>query len=147
MLKRSDPIEVRLWGRLAPTEGGCLVFTGSIGRGGYGKIWYLGRDTRAHRVAWTLTNGPIPDGLMVCHRCDNPPCCNPAHLFLGSARDNVIDMVTKGHHSNQNVAKTHCPQEHPYTPENTYINPRGARECRTCKRLTRNLWRKTRKSA
>lgn len=50
----------------------------------------------AHRVAWESANGPIPACLMVCHRCDNPACCNPSHLFLGTNRDNVDDMVAKG---------------------------------------------------
>ena len=51
---------------------------------------------KAHRVAWELTNGEIPNGLMVLHTCDNPPCCNPNHLFLGTAQDNSLDMMSKG---------------------------------------------------
>ncbi len=50
----------------------------------------------AHRVAWVVWRGPIPDGLWVLHTCDNPPCCNPAHLFLGTRADNIADMVAKG---------------------------------------------------
>jgi hypothetical protein len=50
----------------------------------------------AHRHAWLLSNGPIPPGMSICHHCDNPPCCNPAHLFLGTQRDNIQDAVSKG---------------------------------------------------
>ena len=54
-----------------------------------------GKQDRSHRIAWTLTNGPIPNGLCVLHRCDNPPCCNPAHLFLGTKTDNAKDRDSK----------------------------------------------------
>ena len=64
---------------------------------GYGHFG-VARDlvVRAHRFAWEVSRGPIPNGAMVLHRCDNPACCNPAHLFLGTARDNTDDMVAKG---------------------------------------------------
>lgn len=62
----------------------------------YGRLAWQGRHTYAHHVAWLLTNGPIPSRLWVLHRCDNPPCCNPSHLFLGTAQDNVADRERKG---------------------------------------------------
>ncbi len=68
----------------------------------YGLLYVNNRQRRAHRIAWELANGPIPDGIEVCHRCDNPPCCNPAHLFLGTQRDNMDDCVAKGRHISQN---------------------------------------------
>lgn len=62
---------------------------------GYGQVRLGAKMVRAHRLAWTMFNGPIPDGLNVLHACDNPACCNPAHLWLGTQRDNVQDMLRK----------------------------------------------------
>ena len=72
-------------------------------RGGYGRFQAgTSRDSSevvyAHRMAWQLTNGPIPPGMSVLHHCDNPPCCNPNHLFAGTRADNITDMTVKGRH-------------------------------------------------
>lgn len=96
------PLLLRLLARLSrPSDDACWVWTGFRDRKGYGQIALDGRrgvHGYTHRVAWELHNGPIPDGLWVLHRCDNPPCCNPAHLFLGTAADNNRDMAAKGRH-------------------------------------------------
>lgn len=101
--------------------------------GDYGRIFNRrGASPRviyAHRVAWELTNGPLADGEYVFHRCDNPPCCNPSHLFKGTYLDNNRDMTAKGRHAE--TRKTHCPQNHVYSPENTRMY-RGHRYCRAC---------------
>ena len=109
---------------------------------GYGRIWFNGKSTGTHRVAWELANGPIPDGLHVLHHCDNPPCCETepsdaypeGHLFLGTEADNQADKAAKGRGRNQNKTKTCCPLGHAYTEANTYTNPKGSRVCRICKR-------------
>lgn len=77
---------------------GCIVWTGVPMRGGYGRIRVNGKSMKAHRYSWELSNGPLPEGAWVLHRCDNPPCVNPDHLFLGSPSDNVADMVEKKRH-------------------------------------------------
>ena len=74
----------------------CWVWTRGKLPEGYGQLRVHGRNILAHRHAWELTNGPIPTYRLVLHACDNPSCCNPAHLFLGSQRDNVRDMIEKG---------------------------------------------------
>lgn len=104
---RTRPLAERLAEKLVPNEDGCLVWTGYRCPKGYGKIRRGGRGTSsagAHRVAYELTNGTVPDGLYVCHRCDNPPCCNPAHLFLGTPNDNVQDCIQKGRRKPRGIA-------------------------------------------
>ena len=86
------------WARVDRSAGdeACWPYTGSRRGNGYGRLRLFGKYELAHRVAYRLTAGDIPDALHVCHRCDNPPCCNPAHLFVGTHQDNMNDKVAKG---------------------------------------------------
>lgn len=74
---------------------GCFVFMGSLDDSGYGRVKVNGKAVRAHRLAYELSNGPIPAGLLVCHTCDTPSCVNPAHLFLGTHQENWKDAFRK----------------------------------------------------
>lgn len=91
--KRGD-----FWSKVDKTSApdGCWPWTGSMGSQGYGEVRVNKRLVKAHRHAWELANEPIPEGLVVCHRCDNTRCCRPDHLFLGTQRDNIADMLAKG---------------------------------------------------
>lgn len=89
----------RFWEKVdvrGPDE--CWPWLASTNPNGYGQIIDVGHGPmlKAHRVCWTLCFGPIPAGMGVLHHCDNPPCCNPRDLFLGTQPDNIADMVAKG---------------------------------------------------
>lgn len=98
----------RFWARVEKTDG-CWRWTSTTSRGrrgNYGRMRLAdsGITTAAHRVAYTIANGPIPEGMIVCHRCDNPVCVRPEHLFLGTQRDNVRDMIAKKRDRNRSAA-------------------------------------------
>lgn len=100
--KTPTPDTEHFWRRV-DTSADCSLWTGPVNRGGYGVYNHLGERCLAHRAAWILTFGPIPDGMGVLHHCDNPPCVRPDHLFIGTQADNARDMNAKG----RNVFQKH----------------------------------------
>ena len=110
---------------------GCHLWIGATTGGGYGHTRIGGKNMRAHRAVWELTHGPIPDGLWVLHRCDNPACVNPLHLFLGTHIDNMRDVVSKGRHVGQK--KRFCKYGHALEGDNVRMKGRW-RTCVACQR-------------
>jgi len=94
------------WDKVTKTDT-CWLWAAFKDKNGYGRLTIRNKQYLAHRVSWELCNEKIPKGLLVCHHCDNPPCVNPDHLFLGTKKDNAQDMVRKGRcHSNHAVGVT-----------------------------------------
>lgn len=91
-------VEERLIRGRDEIEEGCWEWKRATNSMGYGVLTVNYRTAYAHRLAWEMENGPIPDGALVLHRCDNPRCVRPDHLFLGTHADNMADMTAKGRH-------------------------------------------------
>ena len=103
--KVNDSLKLRYYPKIRHLDNGCHLWIGAISDGGnYGSFSVLGHTIKAHRMAWILTHKQdIPEGMCVCHKCDNGKCVNPEHLFLGTFKDNNKDMINKGRDINGNV--------------------------------------------
>lgn len=134
------PAKERFSTKYEVAPNGCWEWTASKFPDGYGSF-----DTRrAHREAYKLFVGPIDAGVHVLHRCDNPPCVNPDHLFLGSHKDNMVDKTVKGRGKNYlkyQGGGAACKNGHAFYGENIYQSPSGRRQCRVCKNAySRAYW-------
>lgn len=153
--------------RVAIRDSGCHEWIAARGSYGHGHFSIRDPETRvfhqykASRVAWMLYVGSIPDRMWVLHHCDNPPCVNPEHLFIGNAQDNVDDMHKKGRGlpldiviararlgrsiaADKKRSRTHCRYGHPYSGENLIVftsqSGTPARDCKECRRTARKKY-------
>jgi hypothetical protein len=112
---------------------GCMEWQRYKNDKGYGAPIFERRHWQANRLAYVLAIGPIPPDLFVLHRCDNPACCEPTHLFLGDNLTNILDMRAK----KRDVwsTKKECKRGHPHTPETMYVDKFNKRLCRICERI------------
>lgn len=125
------------------TDSGCWEFTGYCSPGGYGQLTIHQVRWGVHRLMYTLEHGPIPDGMLVLHSCDNPPCFNPEHLRVGTQAENVQDSILRGRHGLTNgkpystvgsAVPWVCVNDHDMRdPKNVYVSPKGQRQCRRCR--------------
>ncbi len=132
--------DTEFWSRvLTGSVDECWPWLGARMTNGYGKLTYGGWNVSAHRLSYVLAFGPIPEGMCILHKCDNPRCVNPAHLRAGTQLENMQDMHAKGRARQGGItainrAKTHCKRGHPFSDDN--LRPAGnGRRCKTCAML------------
>lgn len=138
---------VRFWARVLPVESGCWEWQGYRDEYGYGRF----DESKAHRFSYALTVGS-PEGFLVLHRCDNPACVRPDHLFLGTQLDNMRDMISKGRQTHPHWGKTHCKAGHPLSGDNLTVSKKTGsgtlhRACKICKADGMRRYRQRRKIA
>ena len=127
----SQSLESRLRESTEMRSDGCRIWTGACNTNGYGRISLNNQKRYVHRLSYELRVGPIPPGLVLDHLCRNTLCVNPGHLEPCTDRVNILRGV--GWTAEQ-ARKTRCVRGHEFTPENTWISPRGHRGCRACNR-------------
>lgn len=139
MSRKFTPTEAqaRFWDRVEKSDS-CWLWTGAKVPDGYGTMSYEGVVRKTHRLSWLFVYGQVPLGMSVLHRCDNPPCVRPDHLFLGTQSDNMRDCASKGRRRVVRRFTEHCIRGHAWTPENVTwsSNKNGVhRICRACRKI------------
>lgn len=133
----------RFWSKVdrrSPSE--CWLWKSTTTPNGYGRFWDGKRQVYAHRLSWEMANGKPLGNLLGCHRCDNPRCVNPSHIFPGTPSENIRDAVEKGRFIGWQAAKTHCPKGHPFSGDNLRIVKGGQRRCKACHNDYRRVWQR-----
>jgi hypothetical protein len=139
-----SPPEERFWAKVERRPDGCWVWTSTLGGGGYGTFSIggrQGRQVKAHRFAYEIVRGEIPEGLDLDHLCRVRACVNPDHLEPVTRSENVRRGLVPQLVRERQAAKTQCPRGHPYDEANTYVTPDGRRNCRTCLRAASRAWK------
>ncbi len=130
----------------------CILWTGNLTDRGYGQMQFHGKRTYVHRISYAINIGPIPEGMFICHTCDVRNCINPEHLFLGTAKENIQDMVRKGRNKTKLSKEQVLEIREKYKPckskwdKNCYSMSKLAKEYRVgiisiLKILQRKTWR------
>lgn len=133
--------EARLAEKTVRNENGCRLWIGPVNAQGYGQTSAFGRLKMVHRFTYEVVyDMKIHPKLVVCHQCDNPGCCNPDHLWIGTEKQNMQDAAAKRRWSRQH--QTHCKHGHEFSPENTHIKIQRGKPCRVCKMCERLRWQR-----
>lgn len=128
-------LKVRFWEKVDVRRGSeCWEWQAGRKARGYGTFDCQGKPTPAHRMAYTLTLGPIPEGLVIDHLCSNPPCVNPVHLEPVTQAENTRRGRAGAAQRARRARQTHCKNGHEFTADNTYRDPKkNSRSCKTCR--------------